>query len=472
MNQDILVRVNVPEVATKQIAFRHKAGKRILTVSSNLLSLFGFEKGDNVIEKSLGQGKGMTVERIEDLFTAGPSKKVYGRTYKQRRNNPFEHLIEVSSQRLIDEAFPEGCNRVHVKFEQGRVTITPIMTIADKAKRNALHAEPLSVFAALTSGVDLHGLQKSGFSISAVLEWRPQEARDKTDLTETGAMTALANAGPLYALFNEDITSCVLDSIAEVMSKRPPMILHASPQCDDLSNLKAQVFKDRDHESGASSADMILDLLGLIERLAIPVVVFENVPGMLKSAGYEIASLRLRRWGYRCFEHVGDARDFGGLTSRKRAYVVFSLLEAPFAFEDPASSRNIDPWAVVKPFLDDCRDVSHSKSLNDGKACGRLRAVTPQSKNLPTPVKSIARMAKDSLVLEPEPDKFLFPNEALLKHLLGIDEVDLSAVSATIATEIIGQSIDANHHAMIMRCVKRHIEDWLVTARPLLKAAA
>lgn len=183
MNQEVLVRVNVPEIATKQIAFRHRGGKRVITVSSNLLSLFGFEKGDNVLEKSLGKDKGITVKRIDDLFTAGPIKKVYGRTYKQRRNNPFEHLLEISSQKLIEEAFPEGCSRVHVRFEQGRVTITPIMTIADKAKRNALHAEPLSVFAALTSGVDLHCLQKSGFSISAVLEWRPQEARDKTDLT-------------------------------------------------------------------------------------------------------------------------------------------------------------------------------------------------------------------------------------------------------------------------------------------------
>ena len=80
-------------------------------------------------------------------------------------------------------------------------------------------------------------------------------------------------------------------------------------------------------------------------------------------------------------------------------------------------------------------------------------------------------MAKDSLVIEPEPDKFLFPSEKLLKRLLGIDDVDLTAVSATIATEIIGQSIDASHHAMIMRCVKRHIEDWQATAQPSLKAA-
>ncbi|MBS7671630.1 DNA cytosine methyltransferase [Croceicoccus gelatinilyticus] len=460
MTEDVLVRVNVPDIATKQLKFRDKGGRRILTISSNLLTLFGFSKGDAVVERSLGPGKGMTVERVDDLFAGPQTKKVYARTYKQRRNNPLEHMIEVSSQRLIDEAFPEGCNRVHILFQSGKVTITPIFTIEERARANAGKADPDSVFAALTSGVDLHSMQTSGFSISAVLEWRPQEARDKTNLTETGAMTALANSGPLYALFNEDVTSCVLDHIGAAMAKNPPMIFHASPQCDDLSNLKAKSLKERDLETTDSTADMIIDLLAIIEKIAPPVVVFENVPGMIGSPAYEVASLRLRRWGYTRHEHVGDARDYGGLTSRKRAYVVFTLLNAPFAFEEPYGERERDAWAVIEPFLDQCRDVSHSKSLNDGKEIGRLRAIKPGARNLPTPVKSIARMAKDSIVIEPEDGKFLFPSEALFKHLLGIDDVDLNAVSATIATEIIGQSIDRPHHEMIMRSVRRHIAAW------------
>src|SRR5690606_38796152 len=85
--------------------------------------------------------------------------------------------------------------------------------------------------------------------------------------------------------------------------------------------------------------------------------------------------------------------------------------------------------------------------------------------NLPTPVKSIARMAKDSIVLEPTDGTFLFPSEDLLKHLLGIGEVDLNAVSATIATEVIGQSIDRPHHEMVMRAIRRHIFAWAQTHR-------
>ena len=457
LGTDTLVRVNVPDVATKQIAFRHVGERRILTISSNLLTLFDFAKGDPIVERSLGAGKGVVIERSYQLFDPPRTKKVYARTYPRRRNNPLEHLVEVSSQKLIDEAFPAGCTRVHVKFEAGRILVTPLATISQRALANAERAAPGATFAALTSGVDLASLRSEGFSVSAILEWRPQESRDKSDLTETGAIAALSNSGPVTALFNEDVTACVLDEIEAAMKNKPVMMFHASPQCDDHSNLKGQKFKDQHHDDASSTEDMIIDLLNIIERLAPPIVLFENVPGMLKSAAYQVASLRLRRWGYTRHEHVGDARDYGGLTSRKRAYVVFTQLDVPFAFEAPSSSREKNAWDVIASDLHECRDVSSSKSLQDGKACGRLRRITPTSTSIPTPVKSQSRMAKDSIVIEPSDGVFLWPTENQLKRFLGIEDVDLHAVSATTASEIIGQSIDQPHHAAVLRSVRRHI---------------
>ncbi|MFZ3481992.1 DNA cytosine methyltransferase [Sphingomonas sp. 3-13AW] len=451
------VCVNVPELATKQLRFRYVGHRRILTISSNLLELFGFTKGDAVVETSRGAGKGMVIERVHDLFNQVRVKRVYARTYRSRRNNPLEHQVEVSSQRLLDASFPEGCTRVHVRFEPGRIVVTPLQTVSERALANAEIASPGATFAALTSGVDLASLRAEDFTISAILEWRPQEARDKANLTETGALAALANSGPVRALFNEDVTCAVLAEIEAAMVRHPIMLFHASPQCDDHSTLKAKALKERDHADGTSTEDMIIDLLNIIERLAPPVVLFENVPGMLNSAAYQVASLRLCRWGYRRFEHVGDARDYGGLTSRRRAYVVFSQLDAPFAFEEPFSPRQKNAWSVVANDLDQCRDVSHSKSLQDGKACGRLRRITPASTSIPTPVKSQAHMAKDSIVIEPQDGVFLWPTEDQLKRFLGIEDVDLEAVSSTLASEIIGQSIDRPHHASILRSLKAHI---------------
>lgn len=454
---ETLVKVNVPEIATKQLAFRHNGNRRILTISSNLLILFDFNKGDDVVEISKGDGKGMVIERSYDLFDQKPTKKVYARSYPKRKNNPLETQLEISSQKMLDKSFPHDCTRVHIRFERGRITITPLRSISERSNANAQIADPTSTFAALTSGVDLMSLREEGFSISAILEWRPQESRDKTNLTETGALCAISNSGSLHALFNEDVTSAALNEIERAMEKKPVMLFHASPQCDDHTPLKPKNLKERHNANAVSSEDMIIDLLNIIERLAPPVILFENVAGMINSAAYKVASLRLRRWGYTCHEHVGDARLYGGLTSRKRAYVVFTQLNAPFAFEKPFSAKEKNAWAVVKDDLHECRNVSHSKSLNDGKKIGRLRVIKPDSKNVPTPVKSQARMAKDSIIIEPEEDVFLWPTEKQLKRFLGIEKTDLSAVSATIASEIIGQSIDRPHHASILRSIKKHI---------------
>lgn len=460
MATETLVRVNIPEIATKQLRFRHVGHRRILTISSNLLEIFDFKKGDAVVETSLGAGKGMVIERAHNLFDQPRVKRVYARHYPRRRNNPLEHQVEVSSQKLLDTSFPKDCTRVHVRLETGRIIVTPLLTISERAIANAQRAAPGATFAALTSGVDLASLRSEEFSVSAILEWRPQEARDKSDLTETGALTALANSGPVHALFNEDVTCAVLDEIEAAMARQPVMLFHASPQCDDHSTLKGKTLKERHREDTSSTEDMIIDLLNIVERLAPPVVMFENVPGMLTSAAYHVASLRLRRWGYRCHEHLGDARDYGGLTSRRRAYVVFTQLDAPFAFEKPSCNRSKNAWAVVANDLDECRDVSHSKSLQDGKACGRLRRITPSSRSIPTPVKSQSHMAKDSIVIEPKDGVFLWPTEAQLKRFLGIEDVDLSTVSSTTASEIIGQSIDRAHHASVLRAVKKHIAQY------------
>ena len=464
--QEFLVRVAVPEHATKQLSFRERAGKRVLTISSNFLSLFGFEKGDPVVEESLGPDRGIVIRRVYDLFNQQrPIKRVYGRTYKQRRNNPFEHQLEVASQKLIDASFPAGCTRVHVSFDRGEVRVTPIFSIKERALANARRAYAGSVFAALTSGVDLASMRREGFKVSAVLEWRPQEKRDTRDLTETGAMTALANSGDLVAMFNEDITNCNVDHIGSVMRDHPTMVFHASPQCDDLSNVKAKSLKARAEEENTSTADMIIDLLNLIERVAPPVIVFENVPGMLKSAPYEVAKMRLRRWGYAVHEHVGDARLYGGLTSRKRAYVVCTALEGAFAFEAPFTAKEKAVWERFSHLLEDCRDVSGSKSLQKGKENGRLRAVRPDSVSVPTPLKSQEHMCKDSLVFEPEDGVFLWPTEEVLKTALGIENVDLNAVAKGIATEVIGQSIEGSHHRSIMRAVRAHISEWCAKFR-------
>lgn len=470
MNPSKTLSFNRPDKMTKRLAFQKKKDdKRRLTISTNWLPLVGFEADAPNVERSLGEGKGIVIERIRDLVAVGAQKvkKVYTRSYSQRKNCPIETLLQVSSQKLIDKSFPANCKHVYVTFTQDRVEIRPLTSHLEKAIQNAQNAtDPFSVFAACTSGVDLYSMADKGFSIHSILEFRPQESRDKKDLSETGALNAVANIKGIKNVYNEDIMTVDVERLAADMSQSPFTTFVISPVCDDFSNVKSKSLKDRSLEDLSSGIDMGYDLLRIVEALNPPTVLIENVSGWVNSDMYRTISLRLRRWGYQEHCLVGDARDYEGLTSRKRAYSFFTALPAAFNWEAPKARRETPIWDIIKEYLPECRDVTHSKSLNDGLACGRLRTITPESCHAPTLLKSQLRMAKDSVVIAHD-DRLYWPTEGLMKRLMGIDgRFSLENCSTTIASEIIGQSVDLGLHDSVVRSVKKHIKAFYENLNP------
>lgn len=457
---------HVPEKATKQLNFHTNktSGHRKLVISTNWLRLFGFNPKDKVIEKSLGKDKGIIVERVfehSELESKQRTKKVYERSYSRRKNNCLESQLDIRSQQLLNNSFPENCIRVHITFLSGKVIITPITLHQQKAIKNAESTpDKLSAFCACTSGVDLMSLVKNNFSIHSVLEWRPNEKKDKRDLTETGALNITANIPIVNSLYNEDISQIDIHSIASQLRDNPFTLFHASPQCDEFSTLKNKSSREKSISDLSSSMDMSYDMLRIVDELAPPTVLFENVTGWIKSAAFNLLSLRLRRWGYTEHILVGDARDYGGLTSRKRAYVFYTALPVPFSFMHKTSTRENDIWKIVEPYLEECRDVTHSRSLQKGLETGRLRTISRGALSSPTPVKSQERMAKDSVCIKHN-GKLFWPTESLLKRLLSIpEEFDLRSGSKVIASEIIGQSIDFPFHDAIIKSIRKHLDSY------------
>lgn len=456
-----VLKVNIPQTATKQLKLQSCATGKKLVVSTNWLPLFGFEKDARVIEEVIAPFCGMRIRlaNAQDVKT----KKIYTREYKSRRNNPIETMLDIRGQKLLNEAFPEDTKTVHIVFAHGEILITPI---ADK-KAQAIKEfkstdKPLNTFLAASSGIDGYSLSKQGFSIETLLEFRPNEARDKRDFTETGAMNALCNF-PVNNLINEDIMNIDIEKLATLTSSSSHTFFHFSPQCDDFSNVKAKSLKDKSLEDNSSTLDMILDGLNIIQKFNFPVVMLENVAGFRSSDIGKMTISRLKRLGYSIHEEVCDARDFGGLTSRKRYYCVATLLPTPFKMPQKTKRNDTPIWDThIKPLIDEgsyFRLPASTKSLQDGIACGRARTITPSSLSIPTVLKSQNRMAKDSCFVVDEDGVILFPRVKALQYFMGIDEgINLEGVSDTIASEIIGQSIDVPLHEAWTSAVQEHIE--------------
>lgn len=441
-----------PQIITKELALGLSGGKRKIVLSSNFLRLVGFEPGVRHSVDALPNLNG-----IEVKFDDNGKQKVYERAYKTRRNNPFETQLDIRSQSLIDAGIPAYTERVHFEMRHGHILISPLVNRTFSIRNSFVNAEDFSAFVAMTSGIDVRCLIDCGFKIDSVLEYRPQEKRDSTDLTETGAMNAIANSRPRL-LLNEDISKVEMSRVEKLMEDGPPIsLLHISLQCDDFSNLKTTKAKASSLESLDSSSDLVYDGLRLIESVRPAVVMIEQVEGFANSAHGDLLKVKLRKWGYFVSDGIFNAAEYDGLTGRKRFYLVASVWPN-FAFPEPAPLRAAPIWSDIERFLPDCRDVSHTNSVQLGISTGRIRLLTPETVVCPTVTKSQNRQAKDSVYIYHE-GKYLLPSIELLAHLNGIPaDMNYSCVADTIRSEIIGQSIEYPMHEKISQSVMEHIQ--------------
>lgn len=350
---------------------------------------------------------------------------------------------------------------LHFTLRHGEILIRPLANRTFSIRRRLKDApDPFAAMVAMTSGIDVHCLARAGFTIDSILEYRPHEARDKRDLTETGATNVLANCQPRI-LINEDISRVDWDNVRDLMMSGPQIsVLHISLQCDDFSTAKGGNIRRQAVVDLSTTRDLVYDALRAVETIQPACVMLENVPGFAAGGEGQLMAIKLRKWGYHVSEGVLKAGDFGGKTRRERYYLVASVFPG---FEMPAGTgvSPQDPaqlWQGIAPYLIDCRDVTHTKSLQAGLDSGRARLISRDSVLAPTVLKSQARQAKDSIYIEAEPGRFLLPSEELLRYLNGIPaDVDLSCVSAEVASEIIGQSIDYPMHEAVVKALHAHI---------------
>lgn len=450
----VSLTVNIPELITKELKLSIlPTGAKRIRLSSNFLPLMGFTAGTRTEVTDLGVNQGLEIK-----FNPLGSSKIYQRSYTQRKNNPLEAQIDVQNQTLIDRAIPDGTDRLHFSLRQGSILVKPLYNTTFSIRKSLRGQADTKAFVAMTGGVDVHCLRAAGFTIDSILEYRPQESRDKNDLTETGALNAIANA-PVRNLFNEDISKINMGTLEQAVGKDHPIgLLHLSLQCDDFSAAKTKALKQRSIENLDTSADLVYDGLRLIETVRPATVLIENVPGFASSAAGELMRVKLRKWGYFVTDQTMDAREYNGLTSRKRYYLVASVWPG-FVMPKPEGNTSNILWDEIETYLQECRDVTHTGTVYKGIECGRARIITRGTTFAPTVMKSQNRMAKDSIFIEKD-GKYFMPSENLLRRLNGIpQDFSLDSVSTTLGSEIIGQSIEYPMHHKLSTALFNHIRD-------------
>lgn len=464
-----LFKVNVPEIATKMLKLRKANDKKIMTLSSNWLPLFGFHGDVQVVEEVIAPGKGFRVRLANENDVK--TKKVYVREYKSRSANPLkkdakrvEQLIETASQKIISEAMGDA-DHAHITFRHGIITFVPVMNAEFKLIQDLSQDDKINTLVAMTGGVDCAVLEESGFSVSAICEFRPDERRDSSDYTELTSLSALSSCAP-KALFNEDIYKLDMNRIAEAMRGTPITVAHVSLQCDDFTNIKNKGAKNDSIDDLSSTIDMFIPTLNMLDAVKPPVLVVENVPGFMGSKDNpnpinDVFCLQLRRRGYKVHQQVFNAKDFGGYTTRKRMYMVATTLDASeFTFPEPTGERPFSVWdEVIVPNMKEImtRDITDGKVTQDALSSGRSAIISKDRPFSPTMLKAQGQATKDSLMIEVD-GRYYRPSTQVLKQLNSLPEsFDAEWMPIDKAAQVIGQSICCKLHHAIMESVSKHI---------------
>lgn len=199
---------------------------------------------------------------------------------------------------------------------------------------------------------------------------------------------------------------------------------------------------------------LFVDFIEAVKLFNPAAVVMENVKTYRNTASMSVIRSKLESYGYHLFEEVLDGNDFGALEGRQRLVLVAISrgLETDFSFSNLRAT--VVKQASLGEVLEDVPLDSPSwkpyeylvkKELRD-KAAGKFFArsmVTPESDRVPTVTKSYAKAQSTGVFLRhptnPSLSRLLTPVEHA--RVKGIPESMIAGLSATVAHEVLGQSI-------------------------------
>jgi DNA (cytosine-5)-methyltransferase 1 len=159
---------------------------------------------------------------------------------------------------------------------------------------------------------------------------------------------------PDAVVLRRDIRSTSVQRALNAVNLSPSDIdlIAAGPPCQSFSISKIP-------KGGRSPADprdaLLWDFVRFLKKVRPPMMLFENVPGLLSKSGgliFDSFLSRLRRLGYRTTHRILDAADYGVPQHRRRLFVVGTLSGNCLEFPDQTHGPNsldvkIQPYVTI-----------------------------------------------------------------------------------------------------------------------------
>lgn len=437
---------NAPELVTKQLKLNTVKDKQKIRISSNFLAMMGW-KADERIQPVVTKDS-VTFKR--DIFG---DLKVHQRTYKHRSNNPQETVIELANQKIISELM--GVNtHFHASMTPNEIVIKAIknraFSIIDRFKKNP----KMTSCVMMSAGLDATSLEHNGFEISVLADYRPNEKRDTTDKTETAALMATALTSP-KRVFNESIYDLNMDNLERVFRDDPLMLMVMSPVCKSFSAMATNADKQEKINNLESTLDMIIPCLEAVKATNPACVLIEQVVAFADNPVCHALELNLRRIGYNVHKKIIDPLAHGGLSSRKRCYIVATVFEH-FEFPEPQPFTG-NVWPLINKHFGDCKDATDLSSVKKSLLNGRARIISEDKTFSPTIMASQSRGTKDAVRFEKD-GRIYNPSLGLCADIMGVKDFPLDLLSGESSYETLGNGVDCPSHSRLVAKIVEHLQ--------------
>lgn len=363
-------------------------------------------------------------------------------------------VIDLNSAELLSVF--DGIENVRVIVQEGKIYIMPLASeIAAKERISRLKAkiandEPMLIGSLAHGGGVLTeaihaGLADAGVKAELAFanEIRPELLEQSSAYNTAWGKNTVPLAAPMQEL--------VADGYA--MKKLPVVeFLEAGLSCSGASvagRAKRGLALPEDHPE---VGHLVVPFIAFIARFQPIGVLLENVKQYQNTASMSILRNCLRDMGYDVHEEVLQAADWNALEHRERLCMVAMTKGVSFDFStllkpEKATRRVAD---ILDPVPDDSPMWSEMKGLKEkeirDKAAGKgfaMQIVTAFDTKCPTITKGYAkiRSTDPKIMNASNPDLLRQFTPAEHARAKGIPERIVTGLSATLAHELLGQSI-------------------------------
>lgn len=370
------------------------------------------------------------------------------------RDGGSQPIVDIASSRALSTL--EGFEMLRVRFETGRVVISPTASEVRRVERAARLRRRVEVGEPLTAGsvstglgvlsYALHdGMTRAGLDVrlafSVEIDERYQEhcvAANPVWREDT-----MAIAAPMQEIGFDQSTLRGLPQVD---------VLEAGIPCTAHSNAGRAKKRLAIPEDDPNAGHLIAGFLSIVAATNPAILVVENVPQYIDSASFSILCNQLSEWGYDVRSTVLRGADFGCLESRDRMALVATTAGIDVDLEtlapaDPPEQfladvledvPNDSPmWSTMEYLREkEMRDLAAGKSF-------RMQIFDGSSNCVSTIGRGYSKIRSTEPKIRSEFDPSLLRQMTPVEHarVKGVPEEMIDGLGKTIAHEMLGQSI-------------------------------